>query len=155
MLALSIFITYGLQCYVAVDIAWNEYLSVKLEQSKRQMFWEYFTRTCLVLITCKYFYLTSMLSKLLTNFCYPSSVSLAVAVPKLDLFISLVGAFCLSVVGMALPAFIDCLTYWNYYSGFGFGLMVFKNSVLVLFGVFGLVVGTYTSLKTIIEEFNL
>lgn len=153
MLALSIFITYGLQCYVAVDIAWNEYLSVKLEQSKRQTFWEYFTRTCLVLITCKY--LVSKLPKQLTNCYHFSSVSLAVAVPKLDLFISLVGAFCLSVVGMALPAFIDCLTYWNYYSGFGFGLMVFKNTLLVLFGVFGLVVGTYTSLKTIIDEFNL
>lgn len=55
-LALAIFVTYGLQCYVAVDIAWNEYLGVKLEQNKRQLFWEYFTRTCLVLVTCKYLY---------------------------------------------------------------------------------------------------
>lgn len=54
MLALAIFVTYGLQCYVAVDIAWNEYLGVKFDQSKRQLFWEYFTRTCLVLVTCKY-----------------------------------------------------------------------------------------------------
>lgn len=53
-LALAIFVTYGLQCYVAVDIAWNEYLGVKFEQNKRQLFWEYFTRTCLVLVTCKY-----------------------------------------------------------------------------------------------------
>lgn len=54
MLALAIFVTYGLQCYVAVDIAWNEYLGVKFEQNKRQLFWEYFTRTGLVLVTCEY-----------------------------------------------------------------------------------------------------
>lgn len=77
------------------------------------------------------------------------------AVPKLDLFISLFGALCLSALGMAFPALIDTFTYWHYYTGWSFGMMVFKNSLLVLFGFFGLVVGTYTSLHDIIVEFNL
>lgn len=158
MLALAIFVTYGLQCYVAVDIAWNEYLGVKFEQNKRQLFWEYFTRTFLVLVTCKYprMDLSSpvpVLNKVFILLFIP--VLLAVAVPKLDLFISLFGALCLAALGMAFPAFIDTLTYWHQYNSYSFVFMIFKNSILVCFGIFGLIIGTYTSLHDIIVEFSL
>lgn len=51
MLAFAIFISHGLACYVAIDIIWNDYFSKKVTGSKQ--FWEYVTRTFLVLITCE------------------------------------------------------------------------------------------------------
>lgn len=53
MLAFAIFISHGLACYVAIDIAWNEYISQRLGEGK-SVFWEYLTRTFLVFITCKW-----------------------------------------------------------------------------------------------------
>lgn len=53
MLAFGIFITHGLACYVAIDIAWTAYLLKKVADSPRKVLWEYVLRTVLVLITCK------------------------------------------------------------------------------------------------------
>lgn len=53
MLAFAIYITHGLACYVAIDITWNDYLRKSLGDSPRSTFYEYITRTVLVLITCK------------------------------------------------------------------------------------------------------
>lgn len=71
-LALAIFITHALACYVAIDIAWNEYIKKRCEGKK--IIKEYLLRTALVFIT----------------------FGLAVAIPNLELFISLFGALCLS-----------------------------------------------------------
>lgn len=53
MLALGIFITHGLACYVAIDITWNDYVVKKIGNSPRKLLWEYVVRTLLVLVTCK------------------------------------------------------------------------------------------------------
>ncbi|KAF2878965.1 hypothetical protein ILUMI_27204 [Ignelater luminosus] len=131
-LALAIFITYGLQCYVAVDITWNGYLGPKLEKNSKKVLWEYVTRTVLVLIT----------------------FGIAVLVPALDLFISLFGAFCLSALGIAIPAAIETCTYWYSRSGASFYIMLIKNLALIIFGICGLFAGTYSSLRDIIKEFS-
>ncbi|GJQ79448.1 hypothetical protein Trydic_g16306 [Trypoxylus dichotomus] len=130
--ALAIFITYGLQCYVAIDIAWNEYLSKRLDKNKRKTFFEYVTRTVIVLIT----------------------FLLAVAVPRLELFISLFGALCLSALGIAFPAIIDLCTHWNKPGSAAFVLFVCKNSFLIIFGFAGLIIGTYTSISEIVKAFS-
>lgn len=52
MLALAIYITHGLACYVAFDITWTQNLKGKLV--KNSLMWEYVTRTTLVLITCEF-----------------------------------------------------------------------------------------------------
>jgi proton-coupled amino acid transporter len=82
------------------------------------------------------------------------SVALAVAIPKLDLFISLFGAFCLSALGLAFPAIIQTSTFWYTLNGFKGKLIIAKNGCIVLFGFVGLIVGTYTSLQKIVEYFN-
>lgn len=130
--AVAIFITYGLQCYVAIDITWNEYLSKRFEMNKRKPFFEYITRTVVVLIT----------------------FLLAVAVPKLELFISLFGALCLSALGIAFPAIIDMCTHWNQPRGVRFILSVCKNCILIVFGFAGLIIGTYTSISEIVKAFS-
>lgn len=82
-----------------------------------------------------------------------SAVLLAVAIPNLELFISLFGALCLSALGLAFPALIELFTHWKYASKMRKARMLLLNSVIVLVGIAGLVIGTYTSLAEIIKTF--
>ncbi|XP_063633178.1 proton-coupled amino acid transporter-like protein CG1139 [Cydia splendana] len=132
LLAVAIFITHGLACYVAIDILWNEYIGVRLSNSKIRIFWEYLLRTVIVLLT----------------------FGIAAMVPELEAFISLFGALCLSALGLAFPAIIQTCTYWYYVSRSERLRMLVKNAIVVLFGVLGLIVGTWTSLERIVEKFG-
>ncbi|XP_037034964.1 proton-coupled amino acid transporter-like protein CG1139 [Bradysia coprophila] len=131
MLAFAIYITHGLACYVAIDITWTDYLVKRFGSSSKKLFYEYVVRTILVLIT----------------------FLLAVAIPNLELFISLFGALCLSALGLVFPALIQLFTYWKQISGLEKIFMVLKNAFIVIVGLVGLVVGTYTSLSEIIATF--
>jgi Transmembrane amino acid transporter protein. len=82
------------------------------------------------------------------------TVLLAVAIPNLELFISLFGALCLAALGIAFPAIIETSTFWySINSTSSFYCMLARNTFLVLFSLFGLVAGTYTSLSEIIHTF--
>ncbi|TMW46321.1 hypothetical protein DOY81_008601, partial [Sarcophaga bullata] len=131
MLAFAIFITHGLACYVAIDITWNDYVAQKLGPERKKIFWEYTVRTALVLVT----------------------FLLAVAIPNLELFISLFGALCLSALGLAFPALIQICTHWYTTHGFAKVWLLFSNFFLIIVGILGLVIGTYTSLAEIIATF--
>jgi proton-coupled amino acid transporter len=81
-------------------------------------------------------------------------VLLAVAIPNLELFISLFGALCLAALGIAFPAIIETSTFWySINRSSSFYSMLARNTFLVIFSLFGLVVGTYTSLSDIIHTF--
>lgn len=82
------------------------------------------------------------------------SDGLAVAVPYIDLFISLFGALTLAALGLAIPAILDLSTYWYSLTGVRGQLRIAKNCFIILVGVFGLIVGTSTSLQKIIEKFT-
>lgn len=152
MLAFAIFITHGLACYVAIDITWTDYVVQRIGDSSHKVFWEYSVRTILVLITCKCFF-SYNLEKI--NYIYSNSrkVFLAVAIPNLELFISLFGALCLSALGLAFPALIELFTWWKHVSGMRKAVMLLLNSIIILVGVAGLIIGTYTSLAEIIKTF--
>ncbi|XP_047115945.1 proton-coupled amino acid transporter-like protein CG1139 [Schistocerca piceifrons] len=133
MLAIAIFITHSLQNYVNIEIVWNGYLLEKFEKHPYKMVFEYLTRIFLVTV----------------------SFALAVAVPNLELFISLFGALCLSATGIAFPAIIYCFSIWNEETTqFKFVLLIMKTGFIVLFAVLGLALGTYTSLLNIVIEFS-
>lgn len=53
LLAVAIFFTHPIQCYVAIDIVWNEYMGSMMEKNSHKLLWEYVVRTVLVLLTCK------------------------------------------------------------------------------------------------------
>lgn len=53
MMALAIFLSYGLQFYVPMNIVWP-LLKDRLHTEKAQMYGEYAVRTILVIFTCKY-----------------------------------------------------------------------------------------------------
>lgn len=73
------------------------------------------------------------------------------AIPNLELFISLFGALCLSALGLAFPAWIQICVHWYEYKGAKKVWLVVSNSFIAIVGLVGLVVGTYTSLSDIIQ----
>lgn len=78
---------------------------------------------------------------------------MAIAIPNLDLFISLVGALSLSMLGITFPAFLECIVKWNKTSGAAKAFMIFKNVIIALIGVAGFIIGTSLSIKDIIKEY--
>lgn len=122
------FISYGLQCYVPVEIIWGNYLSKRFNG---KIGWEFVVRIAIVLIT----------------------FLLAISVPRLALFISLFGALCLSVLGIAFPALMEiCVLYPDNWGRCG--IVVIRNVILIAIGLFGLVTGTHKSIVDIIVSFQ-
>lgn len=77
------------------------------------------------------------------------TVILAIIIPNLGGFISLVGAVCLSMLGLIFPAVIELVTYYEN-PGLGrFKWRLWKNMFLVGFGLIGFVTGTYVSIEEI------
>lgn len=134
MFAVAIFISYGLHCYVPVEVVWRGYLLPRLEHSgappQRLRFAEYALRIVLCLIT----------------------FVLAVAVPRLGLFISLFGALCLSALGICFPALMEfCVCFPDKFGPFR--IRMIKDIFLFVVGLIGLIAGTYTALVSIIKSF--
>lgn len=77
---------------------------------------------------------------------------IAIIVPNLGPFISLIGAVTLSTLGIIFPAIIETITYWN---DPGLGCLywrLIKNTFLVIFGVVGFITGSYVSIVEIIAS---
>ncbi|XP_046389905.1 proton-coupled amino acid transporter-like protein pathetic isoform X2 [Ischnura elegans] len=167
MIAIAIFLTYGLQFYVPMEIIWKS-LAPRFENHPLTS--EYIIRTALVVLT----------------------VGLAAALPNLGPFISLVGAVCLSTLGLMFPAIIEVVTFWeedrdksiSCCSGDGEGMgngtvipktkdvkteipvtpscrvfslracRLVKNTLIVLFGILGFVTGTIVSIEEIVQAFG-
>lgn len=83
------------------------------------------------------------------------TVFLAVAIPNLEPLISLIGASCLSTVGIALPAIINCLTFFKNYQKkgrFTFVMFYLRTIVIVGIAVFAFIIGVATSVSDILEH---
>ncbi|XP_072931013.1 proton-coupled amino acid transporter-like protein pathetic isoform X2 [Epargyreus clarus] len=122
-IAIAVYCTFGLQFFVCVEIVWNW---MKDKFTKRPDLADYVMRT------------------ILTTVC----VMLAVAVPNIAPFMSVIGAFCFSILGLIVPAIIEVITYWD----IGFGpcqYLIWKNILVTIFGVFALVFGTKDAILSI------
>ncbi|XP_014369798.1 proton-coupled amino acid transporter-like protein CG1139 [Papilio machaon] len=130
MFAVAIFISYGLHCYVPVEVLWKGYLLPWLEESgsNRLRVWEYALRVALCLLT----------------------FVLAVSVPRLGLFISLFGALCLSALGICFPAIMESFLQYPKKPK----LLLLKDALLFIIGIVGLLAGTYTALISIVRSFQ-
>ena len=82
------------------------------------------------------------------------AVTLAITVPRLALFISLFGALCLSALGIAFPAIIEICVLWPNRDFGPCMIMFIKNIFLIVFGLLGLVIGTYVSIVEIVRSFK-
>lgn len=82
------------------------------------------------------------------------TVAISIAVPTIGPFITLIGAVCLSTLGLMFPSIIEIITYYER-PGFGrFNWVLWKNLLLISFGVIGFITGTYVSIHEIIAEFK-
>ncbi|XP_044734179.1 proton-coupled amino acid transporter-like protein pathetic isoform X2 [Chrysoperla carnea] len=130
MIAVAIFFTYSLQFHVPMEIIWKN--AKHNFSTKNEIFGEYGIRIVLVLMT----------------------VGIAIAIPNLGPFISLVGAVCLSNLGLIFPAIIETVTYWDHPGMGKFSWRLWKNIFLFTFGIIGFVTGTYVSFKEILEMYQ-
>ena len=81
-------------------------------------------------------------------------VGLAAAIPKIDLFISLIGAVSSSTLALIAPATLHTLVFWEDFHGFWGRMKIVRNMFLLALGVVGMVAGTITSIKDIVEFFT-
>jgi len=125
MMSLAVFFTYALQVYVPIDII-NPFIQRRISPPN-YLKAEYALRFSLVLLT----------------------FSLAAAIPKLDLFISLVGAVASSTLALMAPAVIDTVT-----QGERCGWQrALKNVIIFIIGFLGFISGSYVSIRNIINYF--
>lgn len=127
MIAVAIFFTYSLQFYVPMEIIWK---NMKQQCGARSLYIEYGVRVIIITAT----------------------VGIAILVPNLGGFISLVGAVCLSTLGLMFPALIDLVTFYEEPGMGRFNWRLWKNLFLIGFGVLGFVTGSYVSVKEILES---
>lgn len=80
------------------------------------------------------------------------TVATAIAIPNIGPFISLIGAVCLSTLGLMFPSIIEIITFYER-PGYGkFKWRLWKNILLIMFGITGFCTGTYVSLHEIYDE---
>ncbi|XP_049945298.1 proton-coupled amino acid transporter-like protein pathetic [Schistocerca serialis cubense] len=128
LIAFGVYCTYGLQFVVPVQMLLN---ATRDKFPVSPLLVSYIVRTLLVTAT----------------------VGLAVAVPTIGPFMSLIGALCMSVLGIMVPALIEVVTFWD--SGLGrFKWLLWKNVLVCVFGLMALMFGTYTSIEEIILVYS-
>ena len=83
---------------------------------------------------------------------HPVAVAFAALIPRLDIFISLVGALSSSTLALLAPPFIDTLLFWDEYKVERKRYM-FKNAAIFIVGFAGFATGTALSLIKIVDYF--
>ena len=84
---------------------------------------------------------------------YSNQVGLAAAIPKIDLFIALIGAVSSSTLALIAPSLIHTLVFWNEFNGTSGKVKIARNLFLFCLGVIGMVAGTSYSIKDIVVYF--
>jgi len=130
MFSVSMFITYALMIFVPIEIIWPILRKrVKKEEWKKPL--ERLFRCFLVLCT----------------------FAIAIAIPHLGPFISLIGAFASSSLALLFPVLIDTMVRWP--KRFGVcNWRLWKNGVIFVFGLIGFFLGTWQSINEIIIAFH-
>ncbi|XP_055331791.1 proton-coupled amino acid transporter 1-like [Paramacrobiotus metropolitanus] len=130
LVGLVVFYSYSLQFYVPFEILWPT-VKKRLRTPLQVKIGEYLFRTGIVIFT----------------------FLLAVAIPKLGLFISLVGAVGSSSLALIFPPVLETVTYgWQNQGKLHWKLI--KNAAIFIFGILGFVTGTYVAILEIVLSFE-
>ena len=78
---------------------------------------------------------------------------MAAAIPKIELFISLIGAVASSVLALIAPALMHTVVFWEDFDGISGKYKIGRNIFLFVLGIVGMVAGTIVSINDIIEFF--
>lgn len=124
-MALAIFLSYGLQFYVPINIV-GPWVRRRMNSEQSEEIAEYLLRVGLVVFT----------------------FMLAAIIPNLGAVISLVGAVSSSTLALIFPPIIEIVTV---YPNFGRrNWVLWKDMLLLIFGVLGFMFGTYASVNQIL-----
>lgn len=129
LIGVAILFTFGLQFYIPTEILLKK-IGHKLSKSRE--LYETLIRTGIMILMG----------------------ALAVAIPNLEPFISLVGAVFFGTLGLLVPAFIEIVFYQE--NG-GFGALqwkLWKNVFLILFSLVAMFAGAFVSVKEIIKIYT-
>lgn len=128
LIGLAVFFTFGLQFYVCLDIAWN---GLKDRFTKNPVLAQYITRTVMVIVC----------------------IGIAIAVPTIVPFVSLIGAFCFSIIGLLVPIAIEMLTFYE--KGFGkFNWKLIKNFIVGIMAMLALIFGSKSAIEDIVNLYS-
>lgn len=129
LIALAVLFTYGLQLFVPMDIMWR---AVKEKCShKYQGLCHTVMRICISIFT----------------------ICVALLVPELEPFISLVGSIFFSILGITIPAVVETISCWDGHLGRG-KWRFWKNSTLLIFSLLALIFGSWISISDIIKLYK-
>ena len=78
---------------------------------------------------------------------------MALLVPNLNLFISLIGAFCSTSLAFVFPVFVDFAIRAQTPKGLNTWVYL-KNILILIIAILGIITGTYQSILEIIKEFK-
>ncbi|XP_058063869.1 proton-coupled amino acid transporter-like protein CG1139 [Anopheles bellator] len=134
MISTGVLLGFALQFFVAIMIMWPMVGCRWTYASRHPVKAEMMFRVVMVLIT----------------------FVIAECVPKLSLFISLIGAFCSSALALIIPPIIELIVEFSGVSSrtpYARGLLVLKNGCILLIALVGFGTGTYESVSKIIQEF--
>uniref|UniRef100_A0A8D8ZIN1 Proton-coupled amino acid transporter 4 n=1 Tax=Cacopsylla melanoneura TaxID=428564 RepID=A0A8D8ZIN1_9HEMI len=130
MLGLAIACTIALPQYIIYDIIWNCHVKSLLEKNSFALVYAYVLKTAVCVLT----------------------FGLAILIPNLELFISLIGSLCLPFMAIALPALTDLITFWDTKHGIHRTLFIAKHVVIFLIAVIGCYTGVKASVREILRE---
>ncbi|VEN49042.1 unnamed protein product [Callosobruchus maculatus] len=126
-IGVAVFCSIGVQFFVCHEIAYEPIA----EKYGRTVIVDYVIRTVIVV----------------------TAGGLAVAAPFIVPFVSILGAFCFSVLGIMLPIILYRLIYWE--DGFGkLYWKAIKDILVLLFGIAALIFGTASSVEDVIRVFK-
>ncbi|XP_062562033.1 proton-coupled amino acid transporter-like protein CG1139 isoform X2 [Armigeres subalbatus] len=125
----GIMFSLGLSYYVPMEILWNH---VGHKISKRWHNWGQIIARFTVLMLL---------------------AVVAIAAPEISPFVGLVGSFGSSMLAILIPVALDVLIRWPHDFGW-LKWLLWKNGLLVFFGLFILVAGTYFSIKDIVAIYQ-
>lgn len=128
VMAAAIFLSYGLQFYVPMNIIWP-YVKSKLTSENAIKHGETITRVSLITFT----------------------FAAAAVIPNLSGVISLVGAVSSSTLALIFPPIIEIVTFWPDRLGQR-SWKLWKDVAILLFGITGFVFGTYTSVENLLTK---
>ncbi|EDV91934.1 proton-coupled amino acid transporter 4 isoform X2 [Drosophila grimshawi] len=129
--ALGVFFGYPIQFFVMMKILWPPVKRANGCAQKYPITMQVALRFIMVMLT----------------FC------VALVVPKLNLFISLIGALCSTSLAFVIPVIIDFVTRTQVPKGLG-TLIYLKNIGILTIALLGIITGTYQSIVEIIKEFQ-
>ncbi|KAK4017028.1 hypothetical protein OUZ56_031984 [Daphnia magna] len=128
LLVIAICGNYAMQFYVPIPIIWPTLSKYAARYTSNDLAAERAFRTFMVLVT----------------------LLLAAAIPKIDLFISLVGAFGSSFLALIFPPLLEYVTQAPNVSK----ITITKEVLILVFGVIGFGTGTYAAILAIVQEFS-